>query len=61
MIFSDAKGELVTGDQLFVISVTCPLLSCFDVSDCYSPFSVMRAAFCSDNCLARGQAVSLHS
>ena len=28
----------VTGDHLFVISATCPLLSCSDVSDCHSPF-----------------------
>ena len=51
----------VTGDHLFVISATCPLLSCSDVSDCHSPFSVMCIALCSDHCLAQGQPVGLHS
>ena len=51
----------MTGDHLFVISATCPLLSCFDVSDCHKPFSIMCFAFCSDNCLAWGQPVSCTS
>ena len=51
----------VTGDHLFVISGTCLVLSCFDVSDCHSPFSVMCIAFCADACLAQGHPVSLHS
>ena len=55
-----APGE-VTDDHLFVIPVTYPVLSCSDVSDCHSPLHVMCTAFCSDNCLARGQPVSLHS
>ena len=32
----------------------------FAVSVCHPLFSVMCVAFCSDNCLARGQPVSLH-
>ena len=28
----------VTGNQLFVVSATCLLLSSSDVSDCHSPF-----------------------
>ena len=46
----------VTGDHLFVISATCPLSSCCDVSG-HRPFSTMWIALCSDNCLAQGQPV----
>ena len=31
----------VTGDHIFVISATRPLLSCSDVSDCHRTFSIM--------------------
>ena len=51
----------MTGDHLFVISATCLVLSCFDVSDGHhKPLSVMCVAFCSDNCLAYGQSVCTH-
>ena len=39
----------LTGDRLFVISATCPLLS------------IMRKALCSENCLAQSQPVSCTS
>ena len=50
----------VTGDLLFVISATCPLLSCSDVGDCHAPFSTVCITLCSDDCLAQGQSVNLH-
>ena len=51
----------MTGDHLFVISATCLLLSCSDVSDCHRQFSIMCIARCPDNCLAQGQPVSCTS
>ena len=51
----------VTGDHPFVISATCSVLSCFAVSDCHSPFSVIFPAFCSDACwLKANQSVCTH-
>ena len=55
------KRSIVTGDHLFVISATCHVLSCFAVSDCHSPFSVICMAFCSDACwLKANQTVCTH-
>ena len=34
-------GGGVTGDHLFLISATCPLMTCPDVSDSPGPFSIM--------------------
>ena len=51
----------VTGNQLFVISATCPLLSCSDVSDCHGPFSNMCIALCSDDgWLKANQSAAFH-
>ena len=51
----------VTGDHLFVMSVTCSVLSCFAVSDCRSPSSVICVAFCADACwLKANQSVFTH-
>ena len=64
-VFNERGGEIlvwsVTGDHLLVISATCPLLSCSDVSDCHRPFSIMCGALCSDNFLAQSQLVSCTS
>ena len=49
-LFCGGIGMCVTGDHLFVISATCPLLSCSYVSDHHRPFSVMWKALCSDTC-----------
>ena len=54
-------GKGVTGDHLFVISATCLVLSCFDVSNCHKPLSVMCLALCSDACwLKANQSVCTH-
>ena len=49
------------GRPYFLISATCSVLSCFAVSDCHSPFSVICKAFCSDACwLKANQSVCTH-
>ena len=59
-IHDDEKERLfLTGDHLFVISTTCPLFPCFDVSDCYGPFSTMCFALCFF-WLKANQSVALH-
>ena len=55
----NATGWGVTGDHLFVISATCSVLSCFAVSDCHSPFSVICIAFCSDACWLKANQFAL--
>ena len=51
----------VMGNHLFVISATCPVLSCFAVRDCPSPFSVICIALCSDACwFEANQSVCTH-
>ena len=51
----------MTGDHLFVFSATCPVLSCFAVSDCHGPFSLICIARCSDACwLNANQSVCTH-
>ena len=55
------KSLFVTGDHLFVISTTCPLFPCLDVSDCHGPLSTMCIALCSDNfSLKANQSEALH-
>ena len=60
MVWVGVGGGGVTGDHIFLISATCPLLSCSDVSDFHRPFSTMCIALCAENYLAQGQPVSLH-